>query len=246
MIAIYRCSDRVTGIDLKFCRQTIRMISVYMPYSGYDRSHRIGYLESTYDQLHGLLYEVKRLHSQVVVGGDFNTTLANHRRADLMIDLVHAFDLAIGDDPLVNANASSWSHSHPLYGKRQIDFILVSRNIIVDECHASHILDLGSDHRAVLAKIHLPKRRKRWMKPTVKRGWRPDASYIIKLNAKLDDNQDLTLETLGMLLVHCASKCKMPDSAPSCCKPWQDAEVRRLVADRRDAVAASAALNYRS
>ena len=25
----------------------------------------------------------------------------------------------------------------------------------------------------------------------------------------------------------------MPDSAPSCCKPWQDVEVRRLVADRK-------------
>ena len=60
-----------------------------------------------------------------------------------------------------------------------------------------------------------------------------EASYINELNAKLDDNQDLTLETLGMLLVHCASKCKMPDSAPSCCKPWQDVEVRRLVADRK-------------
>ena len=83
------------------------MISVYMPHSGYDQSHGIGYLESIYDQLHGLLYEAKRLHYRIVVGGDFNTTLANNRRADLMIDLVHAFDLAIGDDLLVNANASS-------------------------------------------------------------------------------------------------------------------------------------------
>ena len=133
-----------------------------------------------------------------------STTLAYSRRADLMIDLVHAFDLAIRDDPFVNTNIMSWTHSHPLYGKRHIDFILVSRNIIVDECHASHILDLGSDHRTVLAKMHLPKRRKRWTKPKVKRGWRPDASYMNELNAKLDDNQDLTIETRGMLLVHCA------------------------------------------
>ena len=151
-----------------------------------------------------MLYEAKRLHYRIVVGGDFNTTLANNRRADLMIDLVHAFDLEIGDDPLVNANTSPWTHSHPLYGKRQIDFILVSRNIIVDECHASHILDLGSDHRAVLAKMHLPKRRKRWTKPKVKRGWRLDASYMNELNAKLDDNQDQTLEILGLLLAHYA------------------------------------------
>ena len=54
-----------------------------------------------------------------------------------------------------------------------------------------------------------------------------------ELNAKLDDNQDLTLETLGMLLVHCGSKCKILDSVPSCFKPWQDAEVRCLVADRK-------------
>ena len=99
------------------------------------------------------------MHYRIVVVGDFNTTLANNRRADLMIDLVHAFVLPIGDDPLVHANASSWTHSHPLYGKRQIDFILVSRNIIVDECYATHILDLGYDHRAVVAKIHLLKQK---------------------------------------------------------------------------------------
>ena len=61
----------------------------------------------------------------------------------------------------------------------------------------------------------------------VKRSWRPDASYINELNVKFDDNQDLSLETFGMLLVYCAAECKMPDSAPSCCKPWQDFEVRR-------------------
>ena len=114
--------------------------------------------------------------------------------------------------------------------ERRIDFILVSGNIIVDECHASHILDLGSDHRVVLAKMHLPKQQ---TKPKVKRGWRPNASYINELNAKLDDNQDVTLETLNMLLVHCTLKYKIPDSTPSCCKPWQDVEVRRLIADRK-------------
>ena len=96
------------------------MISVYMPHSRYDRSHGIGYLESIYDRVHGLLYEAKRLHYRIVVGGDLNTTLASNRRADLMIDLMHAFDSAISDDPLVNANALSWTHSHLLYGNNKL------------------------------------------------------------------------------------------------------------------------------
>ena len=36
-----------------------------------------------------------------------------------------------------------------------------------------------------------------------------------------------------MLLVHCASESNMPDSEPSYCKPWQDVEVCRLIADRK-------------
>ena len=111
--------------------------------------------------------------------------------------------------------------------------MLFSRNIVVDECHASDMLDLGSDHRAVRAQLHLPKRRTRWTKPKVKRGWRPSPSYADELNAKLSDHPDLTLETLGMLLVHCASKCTTPETSQSCCKPWQDAEVKRLVAERK-------------
>ena len=47
VIAIYRCSDRVMTIDLKFGHQTIRTIFVCMPHSGYYQSHGMGYLEST-------------------------------------------------------------------------------------------------------------------------------------------------------------------------------------------------------
>ena len=41
VIAVHRCSDRVMGIDLKFGHQTIRIICVYMPHTGYDQSHGI-------------------------------------------------------------------------------------------------------------------------------------------------------------------------------------------------------------
>ena len=44
-----------------------------------------------------------------------------------------------------------------------------------------------------------------------------------ELNVKLDCNQYLYIETLGMLFVHCARLRK----------PWQDFEVPRLVADRK-------------
>ena len=147
------------AIDLKLGNHIIRMISIYMPHAGYDQSHGFGYFESIIDQLHGLLHEAKRLHYRIVIGGDFNLVVANNRRADLLLDLVHAFDLVIGDDPQLHIDDSSWTHSHPIYGRRQIDFILFPRNFIVDECHASEILDLGSDHRAVRAQLHLPKRR---------------------------------------------------------------------------------------
>ena len=121
--AVHRCSNRIMAIDLKLGHHIIRMISIYMPHAGYDQSHGFRDFESIIDQLHRLLHEAKRLHYRIVIGGDFNLVVANNRRADLLLDLVHAFDLVIGDDPQLHIDESSWTHSHPIYGRRQIDFI---------------------------------------------------------------------------------------------------------------------------
>ena len=96
-----------------------------------------------------LLHEAKYILYRIVISGDFNLTVTNNRRADSLLDLVHAFDLQICNDLQLQIDDSSWTHSHPIYGRRQINFILLSRNIIAHEYHASDILNLGSDHRAV-------------------------------------------------------------------------------------------------
>ena len=56
--------------------------------------------------------------------------------------------------------------------------------------------------------------------------------YSHELDAKIDDPQDLTLDSWYASRSLCF-KMQMPYSAPLCCTPWQDVEVRRLVADRK-------------
>ena len=107
----------------------------------------------------------------------------------------------------MNGGGHIKSNSTTVYGKRQIDFMLFSRDIIVDECHASNLIDLGSDHRSGLGKIHLTKKRRRWSKPKPKRGWRPNDELIAELLSKFDQFPDLALESLSMLLAHCAAAC---------------------------------------
>ena len=150
-----------------------------------------------------------------------------------MFELGHAFDLVIGDDPSSNSIEESLTYNHAVYGKRQIDFMLFSRKIIIDECHASNLIDLGSDHRSVPGKIHLPRRQKRWSKLKLKRGWRPNDEFITELDSKLDQFPDLTLESLSMLLSHCAASCSKPSNDVSSTKPWKDPDVKRLVSERR-------------
>ena len=49
--------------------------------------------------MHQLLTDASRRGFRNMLGGDFNTTIAQNARADLLFELVHAFDLVIGDDP---------------------------------------------------------------------------------------------------------------------------------------------------
>ena len=113
-------SNRIIAFDLNFEYYIIRMISVYTPHATYDQSHGFGYFESIIDQLYGLLQEVKRLHYRIVIGGDFNLVTANNQCADLLLDLVHAFDLIISDDRQLYIDDSFWTYFHPIYGRRRI------------------------------------------------------------------------------------------------------------------------------
>ena len=148
----------------------------------------------------------------IIIGSDFNTTIAQNTRADLLFELVHACDLIIGDDPILKPFHELWTYKHAVYGKRQIDFMLFSRNIAVNECHASNVIDLGSDHRSVLIKIHSLRKRTRWSKPKPKRAWRSKDEFIAELDSKLDQFLDLTSESLSMLLAHCAAAWSKPSN----------------------------------
>ena len=50
----------------------------------------------------------------------------------------------------------TWTFESSLGYKRQLDYILASRSLVVGQNEASNNLDCGSDHRSVFASIHVP------------------------------------------------------------------------------------------
>ena len=79
----------------------------------------------------------------------------------------------------------------------------------------------------MLSKILVPRKRKRQSKPKPQRGWRLNDELIAELDSKLDQFPDLTLESLSMLLSHCAASCFKPSNGVSSTKPWKDPDVKR-------------------
>ena len=105
---------------MRSCHHHVGIISSYSPHSRYN----IDYLEQIYD-IRFCSWTLSRRGFKIIIGGDFNTTIAQNTRADLLFELVHAFDLIIGDDPILKPFHESWSYNHAVYGKRQIDFMLL-------------------------------------------------------------------------------------------------------------------------
>ena len=64
--------------------------------------------------------------------------------------------IATNDDDHVDA----WTFCRSIGTKRRIDFIASSRSLSLSSSSATNVLDLGSDHRAVLATFLLESEKK--------------------------------------------------------------------------------------
>ena len=138
------------------------------------------------------------------------------------------------NDPSTLDFESSWTYSHPSSGKRQLDYILTSRDFIISSSHATPDIDLGSDHRAVVAtlQVHQSKKR-RWTKPRIKRGWLPSDSYQREVADAMQKHVISSLDDLRDVLSVCAQTCTRDVSPDEWAKPWKSEAVKALVAQRK-------------
>ena len=126
---------------------------------------------------------------------------------------------------------------------RKIDFIFISACFQGVCGKAVDQINFGSDHRAVQAKfwIHAFRHYVNTKKSTRKK-WRPIEDdnvrrvYLDVLDTKVDENSDYALNELGKILLEAAHTegVQVPMEAQK--KPWQSAELQRLIGERRIAL----------
>ena len=125
------------------------MVSVYLPHSGYPISD----FQSILEDIWILLSEVTISGSQIILAGDFNTSMNGGVRWESIQELLHEFDLVIANSQRPEFHPDEWTHRSSNRDLRRIDYIAHSQNLSCQGTLADRYLALGSDHRAVSAMI---------------------------------------------------------------------------------------------
>lgn len=150
-------SDRLMYIDLLTNRGLIRIVAAYAPHAGYPFED----LQAFYHQLQEILEEGRRKRCSVIIGGNFNTQWESGRRGELLSEMCDAFKLRLANEE------DDWTFCSCMGVKRRIDFVLCSSGLQLLDSRASYAIDLGSDHRSVVASFDLQQRR--WNKTAKKK-----------------------------------------------------------------------------
>ena len=108
--------------------------------------------------------------------------------------------------------SDSWTFWSSLGHYRTIDYIFVSETVKVEESRATDDLDMGSEHRAIFARISLtvaPK--KRPLRRSMGRGWAPHNSQAFRddLDNSLQQLRPHSLFELELLGFHLGNKHKV-------------------------------------
>ena len=166
-------SERVVAMSISVNKHPIVLMSVYMPHSGYADHH----VEKVYKTITNTIENEK---SMKIIGGDFNAELGPGEGLDLS---------AVGHYTLNKANSrgewmTQWLLENKLVAlntmykkvpqkqvtyctskdvKKQLDYILTERKHYQwsRDAEASDTIHMGSDHRCVMTRFEIPKKKEK-------------------------------------------------------------------------------------
>ena len=144
-------NDRVMAVDLKISQKTIRLIAVYLPHSGYDRK----YFQDTFIDIEVLANDAMDKGYTIILGGDFNLSLDQGYRGEVMEEFCSSFSMNIAGGVLMGNDANMWTWKSPSGEYQRKDYILHSRSLRSDDTSSNLELDMGSDHRNVSTSISI-------------------------------------------------------------------------------------------
>ena len=225
-------SDRILAVDIDdYLGTKLRIISVYDPHCGYARQCT----EQMYIEIGMLLREARTENRNVIVGGDFNTSLNFGSRAELLYSFVAEHGLQI-----TNCNpdvpwGSSWTFRSSLGHLRQLDYILTDMAMPVTNSHATEELDCGSDHRAVQACMWLRARDRET--PVTKKApkWTESPNYKSTVEEVLRMSRVRSLHHVHQVVNEASKAVRREEQQDglSRAKPWDSDRLRSLRAARR-------------
>ena len=98
---------------------------LYILHSGY----LLAEIYEVYQQISSLIRQAQSQHIQIIIKDDFNTILDHSPHSLVTLSYwIAEFDLHFCNDASLLDVDSSWTYSHPLTGKRTLDYILTSRH----------------------------------------------------------------------------------------------------------------------
>ena len=231
-------SDRVMYVDFTVGGKKLRSIAAYAPHAGYSADDFNAFLE----QVHVAILGACKDGRQTILGGAFNLQLQVGNRGDQIDALANAFGLTIAnDDEHHSPAAETWTFCSSMGVKRRIDFILCSSSLPLAASHPSCVLDLGSDHRAVYARLQFGKacRNKVGSSRRTKRGWTPELdgtgepTSIHRILSRSLQTPPADLNSLESVCKYAASKTSRKCTANTLQQQFQDDYFRSLLAERR-------------
>ena len=220
------------AVDVKVYGVNFRIISAYAPHCGYGR----GALQTFYSDLHNQLHGVRSSGRHVVIGGDFNTQVHAGWRSDVMKDFAAEHGLEILSDRLDVPWSKRWTFESTLGHRRQLDYILADSALTAQRAEAVRELDCGSDHRAVMASVTLPRKdqqRARRTKPNVR--WQGSHSYQPAVTQLVETGDINSLRGVHECVKAAADSSGATKTGRATAgKAWDTAALRELRQKRRD------------
>ena len=110
-------------------------------------------MDDTYIYLRRAVAWALKRSKAYIIGGDFNTTLSWGPRMETLLSFSCDFNLHIANEQEDDSMNDKWTFESSSGVRRQLDFILVGPGFDTFTLHASSELDLGSDHRSVVAML---------------------------------------------------------------------------------------------
>ena len=224
-------NDRLMYVDIKVSNKTTRFAAIYVPHAGYADAD----LRLVYDGLYCVLEEARSNSFACIVGGDFNTQLHIGMRGDLLMQTLHMYQLHVANDD-DSDHDNTWTFCSSMGVKRRIDYILYTRNFAARRAKASDDLDLGSDHRSVVAIFHRQSthQKKRGRRHHAQYDWSP--SQIIRYQRSLANSlvtdPPAHFADIESRVVTCAREVAQKSIVCES-KPWQNPDVQHLMSLRR-------------